>query len=181
MLLGGGERRSRVMRRNAVSAMSLSSARRAESMYASNGRVMDTATLPAMIAVIEITMTISTKVAPCAARSGQGVRRIADSVAVQDHGGVRGPDDGNGDEQPIGGGNGAQRLVGDRDAGAVGTEVRKHCPRQIGDARSDAETVVVADVVERRRAGARFPSLRAERQLVLVVRAARAAGAAGGR
>src|SRR2546421_6931389 len=110
MLFGSALRRSRVMRRRAVSAMSVSSARRAVSAYSSKGRLMNTATPLAMIAVIAMTMTISISVTPlCRLLDGlrQSIGRVAHSVAVELNDRVGWPGHRDRDEQCLGGGDGA--------------------------------------------------------------------------
>src|SRR3989441_5348593 len=145
---------------------------------------MNTETAPAMMAVIEITMTISISVTPRSRLcSVHGIGCIARAVAVKNHGGISAwrPKHGHRDEKgfttclrdrP-------QRRVGDGDASSVIPESGNGGSRKVQDARH-GEGVVVAHVVIRRgRAVARFPGLRTQRQSSFVVGAPGAAGAAG--
>src|SRR3989449_9690915 len=110
---------------------------------------MNTETAPAMMAVIEITMTISISVTPRSRLcSGQGIGCITHAVAVKDHGGVSAhrPKHGHRDEKRIACRDRPQRLVGDGNARRVTPESGDGRSRKANDA-DHAESVVVAHVV----------------------------------
>src|SRR5437588_10650405 len=98
---------------------------------------MNTATPPAMMAVIEITMTISISVTPAwRSRLRQRIGRITHAVAVKNHGGVARPRHGHGDQQAIRRENGAQGLIGHGNGGGVRLEARYGIAFQVTDGRS---------------------------------------------
>src|SRR5688572_2329264 len=184
-LFGSAVRRSRDMRRSAVSAASVSSARRTASAYPSIGRLMNTATAPATIAVIAITMTISMSVTP-RARLRQGIGCIAHAVAVEHDEDIRSRRSVHAhlDEQRIARRNRTEGLLAHGDSRAVGGEAGDHSAGNVPDPSHGigVVTVVVAHVVERRRAACntRFAGLRTERQLAFIVVAADSARAIRG-
>src|SRR5882762_8564453 len=130
---------------------------------------MNTATAPAMMAVIAMTMTISISVTPRSllrGRSGQSIGRIAHAVAVKNHGGVsaRRPGHGHLDEKRVTCWDRPQNLVDNGDARCVILESGNGRSRNVSDSRDQGvgEAVVIAHVVIRRgRAVARFARLRA--------------------
>src|SRR2546425_6478669 len=109
---------------------------------------MNTETAPAMMAVIEMTMTISISVTPRSRLcSGQGIGCITHAVAVKNHGGVsaRRPKHGHRDEKSVTCRDRPQRLVDDGDARCVILESGNGGSRKVQDA-DHAEKVVVIHV-----------------------------------
>src|SRR5437870_3712713 len=85
---------------------------------------MNTATPPAMTAVIAITMISSISVTPCCAayRLRQRIGRIAHSIAIELHGDAGRTRHRHRHQQRLGGGNPAERQLRNGDVRAVGTE-----------------------------------------------------------
>src|SRR6267378_6969375 len=116
---------------------------------------MNTETAPAMMAVIEMTMTISISVTPRSRLcSGQGIGCITHAVAVKNHGGVGAhrPSHGYRDQQRLRRGNRGEGLVGDGNARRVTADSGDRGSRDVGDARKQRIriAVVVVHVVEGR-------------------------------